>query len=127
MIAVDEDALICDLAETYHIFDYKAVPVEMLARLSAGLRQDSRSVMAITGTKVSEVEIMLAGILDRLSQLVWMQTADAQHGKGRPESIVEMLLNDRPSEGASAIRAFNSPEEFEAALVAAKGGEDHSI
>ena len=42
MMAVDRDAWICDLAETYRIFDYRALPVGLLATLSFGLREDSR-------------------------------------------------------------------------------------
>lgn len=42
MLATDRDALICDLAETYRVLDYRALPVELLATLAAGLRQDAR-------------------------------------------------------------------------------------
>ena len=31
MIKTDEDALICDLAETYQIYDYKSLPAYMVA------------------------------------------------------------------------------------------------
>ena len=43
MAARDEDALVCDMAETYHIFDYRALPLFLAARLACGLREDSRS------------------------------------------------------------------------------------
>ena len=36
MIFTDEEALICDLAETYQIFDYRSLPVRTVATLSAG-------------------------------------------------------------------------------------------
>lgn len=42
MLAADRDALICDLAETYRVLDYRALPVELLATLAAGLRPDAR-------------------------------------------------------------------------------------
>ena len=42
MLAADRDALICDLAETYHVLDLTALPVPLLATLAAGLRGDSR-------------------------------------------------------------------------------------
>ena len=42
MIETDESALICDFAETYHIYDYRALPVHYAATLAYGLRCDSR-------------------------------------------------------------------------------------
>ena len=42
MIETDESALICDFAETYHIYDYRALPVSYAATLAYGLRSDSR-------------------------------------------------------------------------------------
>ena len=42
MIETDEPALICDFAETYHIYDYRALPVSYAATLAYGLRGDSR-------------------------------------------------------------------------------------
>ena len=44
MMAVNRDALICDLAETYGILDCQALPALLLATLSCGLRADSRIV-----------------------------------------------------------------------------------
>ena len=49
MIRFDEDALICDLAETYHIYDYRSLPVKLVATLSAGLRDDSRIKLKAAG------------------------------------------------------------------------------
>lgn len=42
MILTDEDALICDLAETYNVLDYRALPVRTTAALASGLRADAR-------------------------------------------------------------------------------------
>ena len=36
MLATDEDALLCDFAETYGVYDLEALPVEKLAVLSFG-------------------------------------------------------------------------------------------
>ena len=40
MIKTDEDALICDLAETYRIYDYRQLPAYQVAVFSFGLRDD---------------------------------------------------------------------------------------
>lgn len=49
MIAKDEDALICDLAETYRIFDYRSLPLKTVATFSVGLRENSRIKMSLGG------------------------------------------------------------------------------
>lgn len=45
MVAEDEHALICDLAETYGIYDYHKLPARTVAILATGLREDSRIFM----------------------------------------------------------------------------------
>lgn len=70
MIKLDEDALICDFAETYHIFDYKALSPCLAATLAVGLREDSRVKMQVLKRKAQVNTILLAGIVDRLSVLL---------------------------------------------------------
>ena len=41
MMALDREALLCDLAETYGIYDVRALPVSTLAVLASGLRENS--------------------------------------------------------------------------------------
>lgn len=109
MIAVDKSALICDLAETYGIFDLKALPVDLLATLSVGLREDSRIKMKISGAKVKPEFLLLAAAVDRLTFLAWSKTKDGQKGRKRPKSIVEMFSREQESE----IVVFDSAEAFE--------------
>ena len=47
MLKKDEEALICDFAETYHIYDYKRLPLTTVAALAVGLRENSRLKMAM--------------------------------------------------------------------------------
>ena len=122
MIAADEDALICDLAETYHIYDYRAVPVRLLATLAAGLRPDSRICLSMTGSKISTTETLLAGLFDRVGHLVWMLSEDGQKGRNQPQRVLDMLLDNQPSEDVGLYQSFDSVAGFEAALAAAKGG-----
>ena len=42
MIALDEDALTCDLAETYGIYEFRLLPPAKIAVLACGLSEDSR-------------------------------------------------------------------------------------
>lgn len=83
--------------------------------------------MATSGNKLTVTETLLAGIVDRLSQLVWMQSADGQKGINRPESIYNLLQGISGGESKNGgTMAFDTAEEFEAALRAAKaGGEEN--
>ena len=75
MIRLDEDALICDFAETYHIYDYNVLPALRAGVLAAGLRQDSRIKMVMSKRKVPIETVLLAGIVDRLSVIIGGDTA----------------------------------------------------
>lgn len=110
MIATDEQALICDLAETYHIYDYKSLPLSKVATFSVGLRENSRVKMKINNMKYSLETILLASAVDRLSILIWAKTKDGERGVNRPESIVAQLLDEKEEK---KITAFNTPDEFE--------------
>ena len=111
MIACDEEALICDLAETYGIFDYKALPLKLVATLSVGLRENSRIKMKLSGIKTSTDIMLLASAVDRLSLLVWAETEDGKNNVNRPKSILGILTGN---EEKSDIVTFNTIEEFEA-------------
>ena len=91
MIQTDEDALICDLAETYGIFDYRQLPADQVAVFAFGLRDDSRIKLAMTNSKVPFETFLLAGVLDRLSALVWFKTTDGQKGINKPLMVAEEL------------------------------------
>ena len=109
MIAADEDALICDFAETYHIYDYKALPVSYAAALACGLGPDSRIKMAISGTKIPTDVALQAGIIDRLSLMLWMQTEDGAKGRNRPKSLLDELTREKQE---NQVTAFASGDEF---------------
>lgn len=98
----------CDLAETYHIYDYKRLPVTQVAALAVGLRDDSRIKMKLSGARAPAEILLMAAMVDRLSLLVWTKSKDAQKGRGRPKSILEAL-----QEKESDTVAFASGEEFE--------------
>ena len=50
MLERSEDSLICDLAETYHIYDMRSFKASYIAILAAGLREDSRVMMLFSGS-----------------------------------------------------------------------------
>lgn len=106
----NENALICDMAETYHIYDYLALPVKTAATLAAGLSPDSRIKRYLIGQKQTSETILLAAIADALNTLVWFKTKDGQRGVNRPASILKELTEDKEE-----YAAFDSIEAYEAA------------
>ena len=116
MLNLDEDALICDLAETYKIFDYESLPVQTVATLSIGLRGDSRIKMKAAGRKLDLSESLLATIADYLALIFWTRTKDGQKGRNRPKSIREAIENGNKKD--NEIVGFESIEEFEQAREA---------
>ena len=110
MIASDEHALICDFAETYHVFDYKSMPPRLAAILAVGLPDDSRIKRGMIGQKQPLQTLLLARIVDALNILIWFQTEDGQKGRNRPESMYQLL-----TEEVEEYEAFDSIEAYEAA------------
>lgn len=47
LYAYDRDALLCDMAETYGVFDLRALPLQTVAVLAQGLRPDSRIMLRL--------------------------------------------------------------------------------
>lgn len=110
MIELDEDALICDLAETYHIYHYRQLPLYEVAVFAYGLGEDSRIKMKLFNQRVSHDTLLLASAVDRLTLLLWTKTKDGQKGVNRPKSIVDTLLGKVKE---SRQMAFHSSKEFE--------------
>lgn len=116
MVRIDEGALICDLAETYHIFCMREYPASLVATLAAGLRPNSRIAMRISGQRYDSQTMLLAGIADRLSTLIYMQTKDAKHGRNKPQSIVEAMLK-KPKEKPTGFATAEAFERRRAQLI----------
>lgn len=117
MLRCDRDALICDMAETYRIYDLGSLPLRTVAALACGLRDDSRIKMKMSGVNVPANILLLARIVDELGILAWQNTRDGANGTNPPESLADRLLHPEMA-GKGAITAFDTPEEFEAARKA---------
>lgn len=116
MIRLDEDALICDLAETYHIYDYRSLPLKTAATLSAGLRDDSRIKLRAVESPVSQDTLLLATIADRVELLRHSLAKDP--GKGFV-SLVDKILGAKQDK---RVVGFETAEEFEKARARIIGG-----
>lgn len=120
MVAADEDALVCDFAEIYHVLPFRVLPARLAATLAAGLPDTARIRMKMAGTIVPASLLMQAAMVDRLSLLVWMQTKDGQKNRRRPKSIAEILTG---AEQQGTVQSFDSEEDFWAAIRAADEGK----
>lgn len=109
MVATDENALICDFAETYHIYDWRQLPARYAATLAAGLRPDARIVLKLNGSTWPMDTLLLASIADSSRVLVWQRSQAAADGQPPPPSLFKILFGKATQK--------NSPTGF------ATGGE----
>lgn len=109
--------MICDLAEVYHIYDYRGVPGRLLGALVVGLGVNSRIYQRITGQLVPTDTLMQALIIDELRRIVYL--LDGNKNKKYPEPMAERLLEHEEPE--REYITFDTPEEFEKARAALLG------
>ena len=105
-----ETAVVCDLAEYYHVLDWRSLPLRTVGMLVAGLREDSRTMMQVSGQKIKLDSALLAASLDRLSMLLWARTKDGEKNRRRPKSILDTLTKEKDKK--DQVVAFESAEEF---------------
>lgn len=110
MINKDENALICDFAETYHIYDYKALKPMQAAIYAVGLPSSSRIKRKLAGQKVTDEVMLLSCIADCLRLLVWFKTKDGQNNINRPVSILQELMEEKEE-----FAEYGTIEAYEAA------------
>lgn len=79
MAALAPDELVCDMAETYHVLDWRALGLPLAATLAGGLRETSRTCMALNHAPITTDTLLLGAMADSLQLLVWSKTKDAQH------------------------------------------------
>lgn len=111
MIATDRDALICDMAEVYGVFDLYALPVRLLATLAAGLREDSRIMLAMAGMKAIPPMFTLVRVADAFTVL--LQGMAGKKAGSMPELYGDIMAGKQQKTKDTA--AFDSIEEFEEA------------
>ena len=95
--------------------DWRALPVYTVAALACGLRDSSRTKMRESGLGVPIDTLLLACIVDKLNILIWQNTKDGAKGRNRPRSFAEVLAG-KDKKNESQVAAFDTADEFEAAL-----------
>lgn len=113
MLMANPDALVCDLAETYHIYDYRAYPTSLIATLAVGLGPESRikRYLSQNDLDIAVNTLLLAAIFDALNLLLWSKTSDGQKNINRPNSLANTLLGKPQSN--DSVTAFATGEDFE--------------
>ena len=107
MVNADEEALICDFAETYGIMDYRGLSPSRAAVLASGLRENSRIKTRLNGIQDMETVLMAAGV-DALNFLAWTKTKNAEKGRNRPKSILQALTGS----GEKEVKGFETGDDF---------------
>jgi len=110
MLSLDEDALVCDFAETYGVFNIYELQPSLAATLACGLRDDSRIKLKISGRRFRLETLMLARLVDGVSYILWQRSQDALDGRNQPASLLQELLGLEDE-----AFGFSTPEEFEMA------------
>lgn len=104
--------MICDLAETYRVYDWRALPIKTAASLAMGLGPDSRIGRKISGAPAPIDTLLLAMMTDCLRVLAWRQTRDGLQGINPPASILQQFYPDNAEEnGFETVDEFNAWRE----------------
>lgn len=123
MLNTDEDAVFCDIAETYHLFDWSTVSVTTLARLASGLRDSSRIMLKLGGQHVPIERLLMAMVADNTAYTAWSNTQGAHdHPDNPPERIVPVMLGMEQKKNSRTVQSFRTAEEFEAKLEKLRSG-----
>lgn len=122
MINVDEEALICDFAETYRIYNYKSLPLQMVGTFACGLRPDSRIGMGISDSKLTTDQTLLALVADNTRAIAWLNSSDGAKGINRPKSIVDALAREKKT-ADSTMETFETGQDFDDEWRRLTGGE----
>lgn len=112
MINTCEDELICDLAQTYGVFNYKELSPSLVATLAIGLPESSRVKRKLSGQKLTIEQSLLALILDDFNLLLWSR----QRRRGsKPKSIFKTLTEEKKPK--DDLMTFSTTEEFDKWLM----------
>ncbi len=123
VVAECEDEMICDFAETYHILNWRGLPIRLSAVLAFGLSEDSRTKRKLSGEKVDIDTLLRASILDQLQILRWYQTEDGHTGQNPPQMMVDVLRGVNKT-SVSLVTAFATVEDFEERRRRIIGGQN---
>ena len=105
--------MICDLAETYGIYDYKAHKPTLIATLAVGLPDTSRTKQKYSGVTLTMDQMLLSLLIDSVNNLIY--GLSRKKGRKKPQSIFKLLTQKK--EKKDELMSFKTPEEYEAFMA----------
>lgn len=116
MRVICKDALICDFAQYYRIYNLFGLDIQTAAILACGLPPESRTIKEITGKKEKTEIILHAAILDTLKRIEYLYAKKNYKGTfNPPKSILQKLTSGKDQEPEKEIVTFETGEDFEKA------------
>jgi hypothetical protein len=114
-VSLDEDALVCDFAETYSIYNWRDLPGRYAATLAAGLRHGSRIRMEAEGVKSDMDTSLLAMIHDDITSVLYVMAKT--HKKGhvpKPDYISDRVIHgDKKEASKGDYQGFDEADDYE--------------
>lgn len=101
----------CDFAETYHIYDYRQLPLQQAAIFAVGLPADSRIKRKLSGLECSLNDFLLACLVDEVRHLEWMFSKKANKNN-MPKPISDSFIAKKEIKKDEQIKVFDSVEAF---------------
>lgn len=100
----------CDLAEVYHVYDFRELPLLTAARLARGLPADCRAWRKIRGEELRFGERLAVLAFDVLTQIRFYAARAAGYKVPFPKALYSELTGAKTEKGADG---FDSAEDFE--------------
>lgn len=110
MLAADQGAVVCDLAEVYQVYDMRAFPPFYVATLACGLRPDSRIKLKLAGLETVPPLVLLGALA--VDELRAIRFALLGRGKETPVFVTDVMQGNVQEERHAA--GFDTAAEFEA-------------
>lgn len=107
LISTSETELICDFAEFYHVYDWRALPLKTAGALAAGLGENSRCGRKDAGYIVSTDTILAAMLIDRLTDI------GICLGVYKPKDVPKITPLFIKPEKTEHKSGFKTPEDYE--------------
>ena len=108
--------LICDLAETYGVLDYRQLPLRTVAALFFGLRETSRVCQKLAGVKGDGKDVTMAFIADTLAAIYSALTGAKCHTTLTQEILGEVYEDQSQTTKSRDYVTYSDAEAFEKAF-----------
>lgn len=98
------------MAQYYNIYNYEQLAFNKLAVFVFGLPNDSRIKKKLSGLKIDLNTVIMAGVLDRLSMILY--SLAGSKGNEKPETLASILLGNKKTKDKKP-NGYVSGKEFE--------------